>query len=932
MDTNPGVEKSPGLTGGRLEGISVPDLLWALCRRKVTGVLRISRGESRKSVYFEEGRIVFASSGDPDDRLGELLLREGLVSLERLESAVESLGDGKRLGTVLVEAGDLSAGNLVKGVLLQVKLIVLDLFGWEAGTYGFEEGPLPTDEVITLGMSTGELLLEGVRRSRSFVWLRGKVGPPRTRYRLAEGWEGTLEGLALSEGERMVRTRLEQGPETVAGLCDELYLSNFEIYQALCGFRILGAIREEEALISNTSEATLEGPFGAEGIAGLLVQLCRAGETGVLYVTRDSLERTLHLKEGQCVFATSSDIDDGLVAYLLRRGVISLRDREETAKRLLSNKRVGTILRELGVIDGQDLREMVQDHLREIIFDTLRWNGGEYAFVPGELPTIEEITLDDTVETLVAHGLRRVNLWSLVRSGFGGIDRPLTLTPDFLNVLDRMDIGPEEWAVATALRDPSTALEVCHATELGDFRVCQILWIFHRLGVVSTLAEEERPAAQAAKPIEEPVMAGPTAPEPVEEPVEVEATEPEPEPQPVEEPVEIEAMEPEPEPQPVEEPVEVEATEPEPEPQPVEEPVEIEATGFTIAPEESTDEQAPTEEPMPVKDEAPDVAGIPFEAMEPEHAEAECAEGVLDRDDPVPDEAPDVDGIPYHDAAVNLPHETTDAESLVDEEPEQEDAEPVSEEIPVTTMAFDEEVDQVPEDPADEETPPLDSPTDATRYIPRDEVAAALEADEVPVEEPGAVDDVEIDEFGSDTQVLSRAQVDRVLDGPPPEDPVPEEHSLPDADTSPATYNEVDTARISADEIGSGGDAEEIVVEDGDPPIDLDEAISRFSARQRILYRTIRAEIGAAAPNFVRSCCGKVESGSPFPDDSLRGDGSWDADGLRQAAIDHRIPDPWKEYERLLELELDMLRLHLGEAQAAALQDQLRELEGADGR
>ena len=34
----------------------------------------------------------------------------------------------------------------------------------------------------------------------------------------------------------------------------------------------------------------------------------------------------------------------------------------------------------------------------------------------------------------------------------------------------------------------------------------------------------------------------------------------------------------------------------------------------------------------------------------------------------------------------------------------------------------------------------------------------------------------------------------------------------------------------------------------------------------------------------------------------------------------------------VLELEFDMLRLHLGEAQAAALQDQLQELEGADGR
>ena len=35
-------------------------------------------------------------------------------------------------------------------MLTQVRHIVLDLFTWESGEYGFEPGPLPTREVITL--------------------------------------------------------------------------------------------------------------------------------------------------------------------------------------------------------------------------------------------------------------------------------------------------------------------------------------------------------------------------------------------------------------------------------------------------------------------------------------------------------------------------------------------------------------------------------------------------------------------------------------------------------------------------------------------------------------------------------------------------------------------------------------------------------------
>ena len=93
------------LLAGRLEGFSLPDLLWSLCRCQGTGVLRLVRGDFETAVYIEEGRIVFASSSDPDDRLGELFLRGGLIKIEQLDQAISQLNTGKRLGALLVEAG-----------------------------------------------------------------------------------------------------------------------------------------------------------------------------------------------------------------------------------------------------------------------------------------------------------------------------------------------------------------------------------------------------------------------------------------------------------------------------------------------------------------------------------------------------------------------------------------------------------------------------------------------------------------------------------------------------------------------------------------------------------------------------------------------------------------------------------------------------------
>ncbi len=490
-----------GLQAGRLEGLALPDLLWALCRSGKTGLIHFKHKDAHKTVYLEDGRIVFAASNKTDDRLGELLLRQGRITLAQLEQSVSQMHDGKRIGTLLVENDALPAEHLVDGVLLQVKRIVLDLFVWEEGEYHFEEGPLPTEELITLNVSTGELLLSGIRSIRSFARIRQSVGTPRTMYRLREDWRDALEGVRLSEGEELLVVRLEQGDESVEGLCREVFLSNFEIYQTLWGLKVLGLVEEKPSL-AESGDAEWQGSLAATHFADVLIGVAQRGSTGILHVSRRMRERTFHFQDGRCVFATSNDSDDGLIAYLLRRGVISLHDREETAKRMLSNKRVGTILRELGVIDDRDLDEMVRQQLSEVVYDTFRWDDGDFAFYAGELPTHEEIMLDSSIETLIAEGIRRVVSWARVIEGCAGMDHRLSLSETYLDVLDGLDAGAEEWKVINALREPLPAREVADRVDLPDFRVCQILWTLRvlqaiELSSLDARVIEERPPAES---------------------------------------------------------------------------------------------------------------------------------------------------------------------------------------------------------------------------------------------------------------------------------------------------------------------------------------------------------------------------------------------------------------------------------------------------
>jgi hypothetical protein len=154
----------PGGLKGQIAELPVPEILHHLSQTRSTGILTLVSGGARKALYMNEGRVVFASSNLPNDRLGELLIREGKITVEEYEASIRALSKGKRQGKVLVEMGALTPKDLWEGVQLQVKEIVISIFPWEEGTFHFEESTLPEKERITVDLDIVDLILVGLRR------------------------------------------------------------------------------------------------------------------------------------------------------------------------------------------------------------------------------------------------------------------------------------------------------------------------------------------------------------------------------------------------------------------------------------------------------------------------------------------------------------------------------------------------------------------------------------------------------------------------------------------------------------------------------------------------------------------------------------------------------------------------------------------------
>ncbi len=219
-----------------------PDLVQALHERRWTGTLALTHMGQVKTVVVQKGRLVFASSSDRDDRLGELLLRRGRITVRQYVEASAALGQGTRLGAALVEQGALEASDLVKVVVEHTQEVIYSLFPWTEGFYRMKEG-FAGEESITLRMSTPDLILEGIRRIESWSRVERGVGGLEARYERAEDWETELKQMTLPS-EKLALLSEHTSPRSVAEICDtSAMLSDFEVCRTVWAFRVIGVLR-----------------------------------------------------------------------------------------------------------------------------------------------------------------------------------------------------------------------------------------------------------------------------------------------------------------------------------------------------------------------------------------------------------------------------------------------------------------------------------------------------------------------------------------------------------------------------------------------------------------------------------------------------------------------------------------------------------------
>ena len=252
---------------GALGPTTLPHLLRVLVRGRKSGQLRLQRGRIAKAITLSEGRFVFASSTDLDDRLGELLLRKGLIGYRALQESVHAIKEGKRQGSHLVESGALSKQDLAEGVIEQVQEILFGLFLWEEGDYAFLEGEHPTQEVIVLRRPPGDLIREGMRRVQKWSRIRAAVGPLSQRYTLSAESAALMSALSLQNEEVALVAGLD-GVMTLEDLCSGQRQSDFLVCRMVWGLWAAGLLDRVPQDVAPADDSADKTEPHAENILG----------------------------------------------------------------------------------------------------------------------------------------------------------------------------------------------------------------------------------------------------------------------------------------------------------------------------------------------------------------------------------------------------------------------------------------------------------------------------------------------------------------------------------------------------------------------------------------------------------------------------------------------------------------------------------------
>ncbi len=152
-----------------------------------------------------------------------------------------------------------------------------------------------------------------------------------------------------------------------------------------------------------------DGDLAETPLPKVLATINRYRVPGVVTARRPDAIKRIFLDGGRVVFATSSDLEDALGAFLVRRGLLLPEQLAESGRRIaLTGKRQGEVLIDMGLLTPSQMAGAVLAQISAILWTVFDWEEGHVTFEVGRFRAEEKIQIDLPLEQVIRDGLMKV--------------------------------------------------------------------------------------------------------------------------------------------------------------------------------------------------------------------------------------------------------------------------------------------------------------------------------------------------------------------------------------------------------------------------------------------------------------------------------------------------------------------------------------------
>lgn len=241
----------------------------------------------------------------------------------------------------------------------------------------------------------------------------------------------------------------------------------------------------------------LEGSISDFGLADIFQLISLQKKAGELVLTNKELSVTILFDNGMIVGAETTNREDKerIGRILVRTKKITKKQLKELLKsQKKQNKKLGFILLDAGLINDNELKEVLQLQLAETVLSLFAWKDGNYSFNQKDIEYDRDIITPLNTEFILMEGIRMVDEWPLIEKNIPSLNIVFTKSEqpvqqkerisseltDFADILlaadeDSQTFTKEEELVLGLIDGKRDVQEIIDLSKLGQFETCKII-------------------------------------------------------------------------------------------------------------------------------------------------------------------------------------------------------------------------------------------------------------------------------------------------------------------------------------------------------------------------------------------------------------------------------------------------------------------------